>query len=191
MFIRTKRLFQLSLIAVFAMVLVLGMAVTASADHDSFDTKVVIKEECHNGTDNPIKRTIKSEGFFRYDPDHTTPNEQGKNGGVTSPFPGWTSVDFDVDDFDGVGVPEQFESLIETHDLGMGGTALTKNLIKGKYQTFVDNDLGVGIGNRILSLSGTIVADKDGNGKKVVGKIYGHDSTANCIYVGKFKGKRP
>jgi len=44
---------------------------SAQADHDDFAGKTVIKEECHNGTNKPIKRKIKSEGFFRFDPAST------------------------------------------------------------------------------------------------------------------------
>ena len=189
MLTHTKRFFQLSGITVFASMLVLGAAATASADHDDFDIKVVIKEECEDGVNKPIKRTIKSEGFFQYDPTISNPN--GKNGNSRSPFPFWDKVDFDIDDFDGVGVPESFDSIIETLDAGDGGVALSKNLIKGSFQTFVDNDTGLGIGNRVLSLSGTVVADKDGNGKIVVGKINGYDTANGCTYTGKFKGKRP
>jgi hypothetical protein len=194
MFTRTKKLFQLSFITLVAAILFLGtMGVnTALADHDTFDMKFNIKVECHNGTDKPTKSKIKSTGTFRYDPNNT--NLKGTGGG-NSPFPNWNTVDiFIIDDFDGVGVPESFQSIVEEglSGVGLAGTALTKNGKKGTFQTFVDNDLGTGIGSRVLSLSGKIVADKEnGDGLKVVGKIYGHDTANDCIYVGKFKGKRP
>ena len=98
MLTQTKRLFQLSLITVFASMLVLGAAATASADHDDLDIKVTIKEECHNGTDKPIKRTIKSTGSMPVRP--VGGNLVGKNGGTNlSPFPGFTVDFFIIDDF--------------------------------------------------------------------------------------------
>ena len=184
MFTHTKRLFQLSLITLFASMLVLGVAATASADHTSLDIKTVIKEECHNGTDKPIKRKIKSFGDIRLNP--TNSNLQSLNAcgnACDTPYPSWDEFSISIDDFDGVGVSETFEDI---GGFGNAGVALTKNLKKGKFQTVVEN----GAGDRVLSLSGTVVVDNDGNTQKVVGKINGYDTTSNCIYTGKFTAKR-
>jgi len=181
MLTHTKRFFQLSGITLFASMLVLGAAATASADHDRLTGKTVIKEECHNGTDKPIKTTIKSVFQIFFDP--SSGNLPSKNGGNTL-FPAQGLFQIHIFDFDGENLSESF------YDVGdAGGVALSKNLKKGTFQVIMDNNSSATVGNRVLSLSGTVVANKDGDGKKVVGKINGHDTANDCIYVGKFKGK--
>jgi hypothetical protein len=53
------------------------------------------------------------------------------------------------------------------------------------------------VGNRVLSLNGILVLvkeenhpTKDGDTKNLVAKITGYDTTNNCIYTGKMKGKQ-
>jgi hypothetical protein len=71
---------------------------------------------------------------------------------------------------------------------GNRGIALTKNFIKGTFHTSMFNVYSGG--NRLLALSGVIVAEKDGDAKKISGKIAGRDWGNRCIYTGKFKGKQ-
>jgi hypothetical protein len=190
MFTRTKRLFQLSLITVFAAVLFLGTAGvnTALADHTTLDIKVVIKEECHNGTDKPTKRTIKSAGTLQIDPTNTNLQSTNACGNACdTPYPSWDSITITIADFDGVAISETFSN---TGASGEAGVALTKNLKSGKFQTTVDNVAGATVGDRVLSLSGSVVSDKKlGDLLKMVGKINGTDNTLKCTYVGKLKGK--
>lgn len=186
MLTHTKKIFQLSLITLFAGMMVLGVAATASADHTSLDLKIVIKEECHNGTDKPIKRIIKSFGNMTLDPTNT--NLQSLNAcgnSCDTPYPSWDSFFINIDDFDGVANNQSFWNI---GPFGAAGVSLTKNLKKGTFQTVVDSDSSSTVGNRVLSLSGKVVSDKKaGDLLKIVGKINGYDSTAECTYVGKFK----
>jgi hypothetical protein len=173
MFTHTKRLFQLSLITFFATFLLLGTAgVTTALAFDALSVVFNTKETCLNGSDKPIVRKSKSRAGIVIEP--SPGNQISKNGGTT-PFPSWNSVTFGIVKFGSL----EFVSLE-----GVDGVALSKNLKKGIFQTFVNNE------NITLSASGVLVVDNDGNSKKIAGKFNGYDTINDCIYQGSFKGKR-
>jgi hypothetical protein len=188
MFTHTKRLIQLSLVTLFTTLLFLGMAGVSSAvliNSDNYNNvKVVIKEECHNGTDKPTRRTIKSAASFHYFP--TSTNMAGKNGVNISPFPLWDSSVLRIYDFEINGNEEYFYSTHTT--VGNAGIALTKNLKTGTFRTVMDSLQDANVGGRLIALSGKLKIDENGNGQKIVGKITGYDASNNCTYDGKFKG---
>jgi hypothetical protein len=190
MFNRTTKSFQFSLITLFAALLFLGTVginTALAGTQDKLIGKAVIKEECHNGTDKPTKQTIKTD--FTMDIFKDSINLQGTDAcgaGCRSPYPAWTDVWFDMPAFIRVVGLTWSGSVLP----GKAGTALTKNLKNGKFHAFLDNLGGSDVGNLQLEINGTIVSDKKtGVSKKIAGKISGHDHTANCTYVGKFKGK--
>jgi len=188
----TKRLFQLSLITLFASMLVLGGAGvnTALADHDDeLQGKLVVKETCHNGSDKPIKRTIKSTFEMVIDPFNS--NLLLKDGVGLSPFPAWDFVSILIHDYDGNGNSKLFDSIGGATGNGDKGIALTKNLRKGAFHTNVDDNTNT---SNVWGISGVIVAEKKevkaGNAvKKLSGKITGVDTFNQCVYKGKIKGK--
>jgi hypothetical protein len=185
----TKRLFQLSLIPFFTALLFLGTMGANSALADGLPINVVIKEKCHNDTDKPTKRIIKSGGSFQYT--KNAGNLSSKNGLGHSPFPLWDSSLLEITEFEIIsGDPE---ILFNTNNSpGDAGIALTKNLKTGTFQTIVNSAMpGNPVGNRFMALSGKLVVGEFGQPLKVVGKITGYDGTRNCTYVGKFKGKAP
>lgn len=198
MLTHTKRIFQLSLVTLFTILLFLGTAGVNTALAGTFDTLVgtlVIKEECDKGPDKPDKRTIKS--TFRLVITKHSGNRQGTDlCGVNcrSPYPSWSDLTFTIDNFESNGDPKLFYGLTWSGSSlpGKAGTALTKNLKSGTFQAYGDSLAGPDIGNHQMTLSGKLVTDKKtGVTQKMVGKINGHDHTANCTYVGKFKGKKP
>jgi hypothetical protein len=196
MFTRTKKSFQFSLITIFAALLFLGTVginTALAGTSDTLEGKTVIKELCDNGPDKPTKRTIKS--TFRFIIIKHLGNREGTDAcgnGCLSPYPSWRDLDFRVDDFETNGNPETFVGLTWSGSSlpGKSGTALTKNLKSGTFQAYGDSLSGSDVGNRQMTFTGNLVTDKKtGVTQKIVGKINGHDHTANCTYVGKFKGK--
>jgi hypothetical protein len=189
MFTRTKRLFQLSLITVFATLLFLGTIGinTALANHNELEGKIVLKETCDNGVGNkPSKRTIKSAMEFRFL--SNTATNPTVNGDFT-PFPAWTDSNFYIADFDGLGTPLILD--------GNEAVAPSKNGKTGTFVQSVDNVDGATQGTFVLSLSGKVKRNKDndpqnqpGDAAKIVGKVVGYDQSTLCTYVGKFKLKR-
>jgi hypothetical protein len=190
MFFRTKKLFQLSLITIFTTVFFLGImgANPALAFEKFLVGDTVIKETCHKGIEKPIKKTIKS--AFRMSLFVPSTNLKGANdcgNFCITPFPDWDDIKLDVLDFNGPGTFITFFGL--TFNSGKAGTAWTNNLKSGTFQAFLDNSPGIDVGIIQMSLSGKLVVF-NGTGiiTKIVGKITGHDSAANCTYTGKFKG---
>jgi len=181
-----KRGFQLSLITIFTTLLFLGtVGINTALATDQFIIKVAIKEVCFDGPGKPFKRTIKSGGIFAY-----TPNSGNLGGGATtSPFPLWDSVLLQITNFE---LDNSLENFFNSNDTpGNAGIALSKNLRKGTFHTFLDSSVSGGpVGTRFMALSGKLVVDKDGEGQKVFAKITGYDGTRDCTYNGKFKGKR-
>ena len=171
MFTHTKRLFQLSLITLFTTLFFLGaMGVnSAFADHDFFEGKIKLKITCFNSEGKPTKEKIKTPFTMWINPDDLNPSVPD---GEILPFSFWTSVFINIPGLDEfLGVP--------------GGVALSKNNKKGTFQAFLENAGGT----RLLSINGTLVAGKDGNSKKITGKVKGSDILFGCIYDGKFKAK--
>ena len=187
MFARTQRLFQLSLITVFATLFFLGTAGVNTAlagQIDFLEGKTVIKEQCDNGTGKLTKRTIKSTFTLTLFKD--SGNQEGKDAcgtGCLSPFPQLSDVFFDVHDFFGPG------NLILRglwNKPPPAGLALTKNGKTGTFQALVTTSTFTH-----WTLNGKIVADgKTGVSKQVVGEINGYSTEfrSDCTYVGKFKG---
>jgi len=192
MFTHTKRWFQLLLTTILTTLLsLITVEVSTAADfnEDQLQGKLIIKETCGAGA--PGKpavsvRKIKSTFTMTIDPHDN--NLKGKDGTSASPFAIWEFVSITIDNFDGVN-PETFLSGPGSDpNNGNRGIALTKNFIKGEFHTSTFN-VNTG-GNRLLALSGVIVAEKDGDAKKISGKIAGRDWGNRCIYTGKFKGKQ-
>jgi hypothetical protein len=190
MFTRTKKSFQLSLITIFATLLLLGTASLNTAfagTRDTLEGKAVIKEQCDNGADKPTKQTIKTDVTMDIFKD--ADNREGTDAcgaACLSPYPAWIDLWMDMPGFIRVIGLTYSGSVLP----GKAGTALTKNLKSGKFHAFMDNVGGSDVGNLQLEITGTIVSNKKtGVTKKIAGKISGHDHTKFCTYVGKFKAK--
>jgi len=181
MFSHPIKLFQLSLITLFAAVLFLGtMGVnTALATHSILEGKLKLTETCDAGAGNkPTKRKIKSDAEFRYNNGSNTPS---------GPFPKVFSSTLYIADFDGLGTPLTL--------FGENATSLTKNGKTGVYMTVVDEDGSTTLANGVvLFITAKIKRAKDSDDDpteldKMAAKITGYDDVNNCQYKGSIKLK--
>jgi hypothetical protein len=157
----TQRLFQLTLITVFSSMLVLGVAVTASADPDLHAGSLKGKQTCDNGV-TVTKEKVKTDGIsVQIDPNpfpefDLTVSIAGTGTGFDGPFSG-------------------------------SGVAVPKNKKVAEFHAEVSHTNG----QQLYLTGKFIVDPKtsDPDVVKTTSKVFGIDPVNQCVLVGTLKTK--